>query len=85
MDLEAAVSDRLDRRILIPLRIHRQQLAHDLAPVRRPRDHVARARHLPEAKVSELIASHTQGRTLGVLGEPRVNVVLLNLALDALK
>jgi len=43
---------------------------------------VAQARHLPLAAIQALIAEHTEGRDLGVLGEPRVNVLLLNLALD---
>jgi potassium-transporting ATPase KdpC subunit len=46
---------------------------------------VARVRGLSPERVQGLIAQHTQGRLLGVLGEPRVNVLELNLALDALK
>jgi K+-transporting ATPase ATPase C chain len=45
---------------------------------------IARARQLPLAQVQALIAQHTEGRLLGLLGEPRVNVLRFNLALDAL-
>ncbi len=45
---------------------------------------VAEARNLDRARVRELIAEHTTGRTFGLLGEPRVNVLTLNLALDNL-
>ncbi len=44
---------------------------------------VAKARNLPADTVAQLVAANTAGRQFGVLGEPRVNVLKLNLALDA--
>jgi K+-transporting ATPase ATPase C chain len=43
---------------------------------------VAKARNMPDDQVKQLVASNTQGRLLGLLGEPHVNVLALNLALD---
>jgi potassium-transporting ATPase KdpC subunit len=44
---------------------------------------VAKARNVPEDKVRQVVAENTSGRLIGIFGEPRVNVLALNLALDA--
>lgn len=56
-----------------------------LANARLQLPRVAQARQLPEARLVELMDRATEPRSLGLLGEPRVNVLQLNLALDALQ
>ena len=58
----------------------------DISPenARRQVARVARARHLPEARIADLVAAHTEKPFLGVIGEARVNVLALNRALDQL-
>ncbi|KQP59260.1 K(+)-transporting ATPase subunit C [Methylobacterium sp. Leaf112] len=58
-------------------------LSPDAALFQVPR--VARARRLPEDRVRDLVQARVQGRLVGILGEPRVNVLALNLALDDLR
>lgn len=53
----------------------------DAARLQIPR--IAKMRNLPEDAVTGLVDIHTEGRQLGLLGEPRVNVLLLNRALDS--
>ncbi|WP_374946604.1 potassium-transporting ATPase subunit KdpC [Agreia sp.] len=57
-------------------------ISPDYARLQVPR--VAEARDLPEAEVRDLVETHIQGRILGILGDPTVNVLELNLALAAL-
>ena len=45
---------------------------------------IAKARNLPQERVRQLVEGHVKGRIAGFIGEPRVNVLELNMALDAL-
>jgi len=54
-----------------------------VAAARYQLERVARSRNMEVSQVQALVTQYTEGRTLGILGEPRVNVLQLNLALDA--
>ena len=58
-------------------------ITSEAAEVQIPR--IAKARGMTGEALSKLVAAHTEGRQLGFLGEPRVNVLELNLKLDSLK
>jgi K+-transporting ATPase ATPase C chain len=88
--VEALKAENPDARIPVPVDLvttSASGLDPDISPAAAeyqvPR--VAAARHLKEPELRRLVTANTEGRTFGLLGEPRVNVLRLNLALDAVK
>ena len=91
-DRIAADVERLQPRTRTP-RAHAGRARHDLgqrarsAPVARigavaDRRAIARVRQIAPERIRAIVDAHIEGRDLGVLGEPRVNVLVLNIALD---